>query len=95
MKRFKSFEVLNHKVRIKYLKRVKHEGKYVSGKFDPAKNILYISTDGICEDLLFHTMHHEIAHCIMILLNQWDLNSNEPFIDSLGGMLAQINKTLK
>jgi hypothetical protein len=49
----------------------------------------------LSEDVIFHSLCHELSHFIMILMNMAELNSNEAFIDVLGGFIAQFIKSKK
>lgn len=101
MKRIKSFSVGSHKITVKYQKKLinKDTGEEVLGLFIPLKNAIYVSTcykgDTLCEDVIQHSFHHEVAHCIMTMMSCWELNTDEVFIDTLGLHMAQFNQTKK
>lgn len=97
----KSFELGPHKIAVKYQKRVVNPDtrEEVLGMFDALSNFLYVSTEykghSVNESVAHHTYHHELAHAILILMNRWDLNNDETFVDMLGMFLAQYDKTKK
>lgn len=101
MKRIKSFQIGSHTVSVKYQKKVisPEANEEVLGLFVPLKNQIIVSTnyrnDDLCEDAIWHNLHHEVAHCFMIMMSKWELNSDEVFIDTLGLHLAQFNKSKK
>lgn len=101
VKRIKSFVIGSHKINVKYQKKLinKETGEEVLGLFIPLKNAIYVSTEyrgePLCEDAIDHSLHHEIAHCMMVMMSKWDLNVDEVFIDTMGLHLSQINKTKK
>lgn len=101
MKRIKSFQIGSHLITVKYQKKVLNpeNNEEVLGLFVPLKNLIIVSTkykdENLCEDAIFHSLHHEVAHCFMVMMSQWELNGNEPFIDVLGLHMAQFNKTKK
>lgn len=95
MKRPRTFEMGTHTVKIRYHKKVMNGDKPVAGLVVPSKNTIYIATENVCEDQIMHALWHEIGHFIMIQLNQWKLNNDETFIDTLGSYLAQVHKSIK
>lgn len=99
MKRIKGFQIGSHNIAVKYQKNVLNPdtNEEVLGLFIPLKNQVVVSTnykgENLCEDAIYHNLHHEIAHCFMIMMSRWDLNGDEVFIDVLGLHMAQFNKT--
>jgi hypothetical protein len=99
--RIKKFELGSHTVKVSYQKTVRNpdDGAEIFGLCDPMRNHITIATSmrgiELSEDVVFHSLCHELAHFIMILMNMAELNSNEPFIDMLGGFIAQFMKTSK
>ena len=101
MKRIKSFQVGSHTISIKYKKNVRNpdSNEEVLGMFIPLRNEIIVSInfkgESLCEEVIEHSLHHEIAHCFMIMMSQWELNSDEVFIDVLGLHMAQYIKSRK
>ena len=98
MKRIKKFSLGNHDYTIRYLKQIYDgDGKAIFGRANPMTNTveiaLMVDNQKLSEDVIAHTIHHELSHLIMVLMNEWELNGNEVFIDNLGGLIAQFNKT--
>jgi hypothetical protein len=99
--RIKSFQLGSHKIKVKYVKSLIDfsTDSEIFGRANAKTNILEVAThiggEPLAEDVITHSLYHELAHFMMILMNQWDLNLNEAFIDSLGGFIAQFDKTKK
>lgn len=82
--------------------KVKH-GDFISeGNLGHTKilssEILVRSTyDGksICKQQQEQTFHHELVHAILMVMNEHDLNQNEPFVDLMGQFFYQYLKTRK
>lgn len=100
MKRYESLEIGCHKVTVKYVDRIldDEENKDLFGKFNPVTNeiLIALTVNGysVSEDVLDHTLHHEVGHLMLGLMNS-DKNDDEPFVDMLGMMMSQFNKTKK
>lgn len=101
MKRIKSFKLGGHTLKVKYVKTVRdHEtGQEIFGNCNPMTNEIHIATHlnghKLAEDVVSHSLHHELSHYMMILMNQPELNNNEAFIDMLGMFIHQFNETKK
>lgn len=98
--RIKSFQIGGHTVSIKYLKAIQDsDGRNLFGICNPKTDTINIATimDGepIAEDVIIHSIYHEVAHYIMITMYEHKLNANEKFIDNLGMHLHQFVKTKK
>lgn len=99
--RIKSFQLGSHNFKVKYVKRLIDAASEseIFGRANPKTNVIEVATsmhgEPLAEDVVYHTLHHELAHLIMILMMESELNANEKFIDNLGGYIAQFNKTKK
>ena len=99
--RVKSFKLGGHSIKVKYIKTVRdHEnGSEIFGNCNPMTNEIHIATHlngtKLAEDVLRHSLKHEIVHYILILLNQTELNCNETFVDMMGMFLHQFDETKK
>lgn len=96
--RIKKFQLGGHDISVKYVKTVHcpSQGE-LFGRADPKNNVIEISTHlngaPLSEDVITHTLFHELSHMMMILMNEFELNANEKFIDVLGMLLHQFHKT--
>lgn len=99
--RTKSFKLGGHSIVIKYMKTVKdpETGHHIFGLCNPMTNEIHLAThlNGVklAEDVIRHSLKHEVVHYILVLMNQHDLNSNEPFVDMLGMFWHQFDETQK
>ena len=99
--RVRKFELGSHSIKVTYQKVVRNpeDGSEIFGLCDPMRNQITIATTmrgiALSEDVVFHSLCHELSHFTMILMNMAELNSNEAFIDMLGGFIAQFMKTSK
>jgi hypothetical protein len=97
--RIKKFCLGNHTIKVKYVKCLYDHASEseIFGRVNPKTNIIEIATvmgeEKLAEDVIEHSLHHELTHYILMLMGQWELNSNENFVDALGGFIAQFNKT--
>jgi len=101
MKRIKSFKLGGHTIKVKYVKTVRCQetGAEIFGNCNPMTNEIYIATyirgNKIAEDVIKHSLQHEKAHYMLILMNEHELNSNEAFVDMLGMFMHQYDETKK
>ena len=100
MKRFKTLSLGSHSIQIVYKKTVlSPDGAPVLGISEFLHNTIEISTEfqgkKLAEEVITHTLFHEIVHFILHLMNCNELNENEAFVDQVGGHIAQVMKTLK
>jgi hypothetical protein len=98
--RIKSFQIGGHTVTIKYVKELYDtDGAKLFGICNPKTDSILIATmmdrEKIAEDVIIHSIYHELAHYFMITMYEHKLNSNEKFIDNLGMHLHQFVKTKK
>lgn len=99
--RVKSFKLGGHSIKVTYTKTVRdHEtGAEIFGNCNPMTNEIkiatYINGTKLAEDVLRHSLKHELVHYILMLLNQAELNSNESFVDMVGMFLHQFDETKK
>ena len=86
--RIKRLELGGHDIRVKYQPIVRdEEGAEIFGLCDPLQNIIYVAETmkgvQLAEDVLLHSLCHEIVHYILMLMSEHELNSNEPFVDKV------------
>ena len=99
--RIKSFKLGGHTIKVKYVKTVRDtsDGSEIFGNCNPMTNeihiALFLNGTKLAEDVLKHSQCHEKVHYILMLMNQHDLNSNEPFVDMMGMFLHQYDETKK
>lgn len=99
--RVKCFELGGHSISVKYMETVRNpdDGAEIFGLCNPMQNTIHIATHmkgmKLSEDVLLHSLCHELSHFVMILMNEAELNQNEQFIDLLGGFFHQFLKTKK
>jgi predicted SprT family Zn-dependent metalloprotease len=87
----KSFDIMGNTIKIKYYKKLKD-----LGQFHPEKGLIKIlKHDGISYDQVMTTIYHELAHVIMYNMNIENLYKDEQFIDILGNLIYQFDKTKK
>jgi Zn-dependent peptidase ImmA (M78 family) len=92
MKRIpKQFQLLNHRITVRVLSQSEWPSKYKDavGVWDNNKNEILLLKQP--RTLLRHTFWHEATHALLDMAGQSKLSSNESFVDSLGGLLAQLN----
>lgn len=99
-KKYKSFNLGPHKIKIRYVKNlVGDDNKPLYGLIDFSANTILICTHfnnvAISQDVIDHSLSHEIMHCIMNYLNMHELNANEVFVDTVSGSVLNVIKTLK
>jgi hypothetical protein len=96
MKRLRSFPCYGQTVRIRYQKVVVDDQERVMGVTLPTMNLIRIATHcpntgtPLPEEVIEHTVGHEIAHYLMDKTGQTKLYHDEKYIDSLGGLLSQL-----
>jgi hypothetical protein len=99
--RIKQFELGGHTIKVKYQKTVRdpETGQEIFGSANPMENVILVATElngrKLAEDVQTHSLCHELAHFIMVLMNEPELNGNEQFIDILGGYIFQFLKSKK
>ena len=99
--RIKSFKLGGHSIKVKYNKTVRdpETGQEIFGLCNPMTNEIHIATqlnkNVLNEDIIRHSLKHELCHYILILLNEAELNQNEKFVDMFGMFLHQFDETKK
>lgn len=99
--RIKSFELGCHTITVEYVSQIIDEdnGKSLFGTACEKTNKIRVALSTyeieLAEDVLAHTVCHELGHLIMKLMGEDRLYANEKFIDHLGGYIAQFIKTKK
>lgn len=92
MKRIpKQFQLLNHRITVRVLPQSEWPAKYSDavGVWDNNKNEILLLKQP--RTLLRHTFWHEATHALLDMMGQTKLSTSESFVDSLGGLLAQLN----
>jgi hypothetical protein len=97
--RIESLKLGGHDIAVVYEPIVRDEdtGAEIFGKCDPFLNkisiALTIKGKTLAEDVLLHSLCHEIVHYILMLMNEHELNGNEQFVDQVGGFAHQAIKS--
>ena len=92
MKRIpRHFQLLNHRITVRILPRSEWPAKYADavGVWDNTKNEILLLKQS--RTVLRHTFWHEATHALLDMMGQTKLSASESFVDSLGGLLAQLN----
>jgi hypothetical protein len=84
------FSLLNHTITVRVLSKSEWPAKYIDavGVWDNNKNEILLLKQP--RTLLRHTFWHEATHALLDMMGQSKLSTNEAFVDSLGGLLAQL-----
>lgn len=99
--RVKKFILGSHTINVKYVKDVidPDTGEKILGLCNPLTNTIHVATyfkgEKLAEDVVNHSLHHELTHYILSLLGEQELNNNETFVDMVGGYIHQYVKTKK
>lgn len=97
--RIKKFTLGGHDFTVKYVKCLVGDQGELFGRANAKTNLVEIAThingEKLAEDVVHHTLCHELSHLMMILMYENELNGNEKFIDGLGLFIHQFLKTKK
>jgi hypothetical protein len=99
--RVRSFQLLNHTIKITYPRSILHEGERILGDCLPDTGKLKVATiapaDGgqIPSSNIEHNRWHEQVHLMFKLAGRDDLYEDEILVDTLAGYLAQYEATAK
>lgn len=97
--RVKKFTLGGHDFKVKYVKILIGDQGELFGRANAKTNLVEVAThmhgEALSEDVIFHTLCHELSHLFMILMYEQELNQNEQFIDQLGLLMHQFLKTKK
>lgn len=97
--RVKKFTLGGHDFKVSYVKSLMGDSGELFGRANAKTNKVEIAThmhgEALAEDVIIHTICHELAHLFMILMYEQELNANEQFIDQLGLLIHQFLKTKK
>lgn len=85
------FELFNHKIKVKKYPALVEVGKY--GDADYAACELRLFTNGCDPSVVEHSFYHELVHFLLHYAGRGDLADDEVLVDTLGGLLAQYEKT--
>lgn len=92
-----SFEVLGHTVTVEHKSLVDFGDNYGSSEFIRTK--IEVSQNdkrgAIPISAQEHTFYHELVHTILEAMGEKELNDNEKFVDTFGGLLHQFMRTAK
>ena len=98
MKLAKTFEIISQKIRVQYVDDLvmTHDAL---GQSRFAQNLILIQantkTFKVTKESQEHTYYHEMAHFVLYYMGEMELCHNEKFVDLLGNILLQIDKTKK
>lgn len=96
-----SFEIKGHLITVRYFETVRdpETGAEIFGLCNPMINEVWLATHlrgtPLSEDVIWHSFYHEWEHFKLIILNEGELNINEKFVDTSGGLNHQLHKSLK
>lgn len=91
MKRLPSqFKLMGHTIRISRVAQKDWKHADCIAYFDPTQNKILILKQP--HSIMHHAFWHEVVHSMLNVISH-PLYSDENFVDSLGGMLAQIIET--
>ncbi len=85
-----AFHLMGHRITVKVISNAEWKYDDAMGIWEPSKN--QISLRRQPRSMLRHTFWHEVTHAMLDVISH-KLSGNEQFVDSIGGMLAQINDT--
>jgi len=93
----KTFELAGQTIKTKVSASIETEGAVGLSKFHQNEIRVRTKLDGedIVHDVQVQTFFHEMAHMLMYIMNEHELNNNEKFIDNLGQFLYQYEKSKK
>ena len=98
MKIPKSVEIISQKINVTHRPNLITTSEAI-GKAIFAENKIYIQQDTntfkISKDAQEHAYYHELSHFILYYMGEMELCNNEKFVDLLGNILLQIDKTKK
>lgn len=91
----KSFEILGHRVTVRWCDDLEEMGCH--GSYSPGQGVIRLQrpSGGFTRAMVEHTFCHELTHCILMTLNEEKLNKDEKLVDLIGGCLHQILSTAK
>ena len=102
MARVRTYKQLNHTIKVSYRKRVLDaDGEALMGECDPDTGKLHVATIAptsglpVPEEIIEHSRWHEQVHYMFKLLGRDELYEDEALVDSMAGLLAQYESTLK
>lgn len=71
------------------------DGCLGEARYKENKIILQSNTSRMSKTVIEQTFFHELVHSIFSEMGRSDLNKDEPFVDTLAGLLHQAIKTMK
>lgn len=97
--KIKKFSLGGHDFKVVYVRSLIGDQGELFGRANAKTNLVEIAThmngEKLADDVVHHTLCHELSHLIMILMYENELNQNEQFIDQLGLFIHQFIKTGK
>lgn len=87
-----SFSLMGHTITVEIISKKDWPHGECVGLFEPEKNRISILRQSRTTNA--HTFWHEASHAMLNVMGH-RLYSNEQFVDTLGGLIAQINESAK
>jgi Zn-dependent peptidase ImmA (M78 family) len=85
------FELLNHTINVEEDHALEYADEYGSSHYH--KNEIKLTTEDVPDSVRHHTFCHELVHFLFHYAGRSDLASDEQLVDTIGGLLAQYEKT--
>ncbi len=91
----KSFDILGHTYKVKYVKKIDSKGS--RGDVDTGKKIIRIlkPNKGATQDVIDETFYHEMIHAVLDELEYLELSKDEVFVERVARVLHQVFKSAK
>lgn len=93
----KQFELAGQTIKTKVADNIDTDGAVGLSKFHQNEIRVRRVVEGepVSHDVQLQTFFHELAHFMLYVMNEHELNSNEKFVDNLGQFLYQFEKSRK
>lgn len=88
MKIPKKFQIFGQTYQVKWSDDLPHSNCY--GRYIPGENTLELTTKPYPKTLIEQTFIHELLHCILDVLSEDKLYTNEKLIDTVASCLHQV-----
>ncbi len=83
----KRFQLMGHTITVEVISKKDWKYEDCVGRFDPETNKIQVLKQK--RSMTAHSFWHEVTHAMLHTIGH-RLYSNEPFVDQIGGLLAQI-----